>query len=214
MPKDWKGNKKTTFATLGASNHTDHERAEYDYYATEPKAIDFLLEVEKFDGTIWENAAGEGHLSKRMIEHGLNVISTDLIYRNYGTGNIDFFKCAETLEDNIITNPPYSFAQEWVEHSLELLHNGKKLALFLPIQFLESNSRKELFDRTPPVRIHVFSNRILCGLNGDFTAKDKEGNIVYSKDGIPKRMSSAKCYAWFVWEVENYSNKPVIDWIN
>lgn len=28
MPKDWKGNKKTTFATLGASNHTDHERAE------------------------------------------------------------------------------------------------------------------------------------------------------------------------------------------
>ena len=27
MSKDWTGNKKTTFVTLGASNHTDHERA-------------------------------------------------------------------------------------------------------------------------------------------------------------------------------------------
>lgn len=60
MPKDWTGNKKTTFTTLGASNHTDHERAEHDYYATEPKAIDFLLEVEKFDGTVWENCCGGG----------------------------------------------------------------------------------------------------------------------------------------------------------
>ena len=31
MSKDWTGNKKTTFVTLGASNHTDHERAEHDY---------------------------------------------------------------------------------------------------------------------------------------------------------------------------------------
>ncbi len=46
MPKDWTGNRKTTFVTLGASNHSNHDRAENDYYATEPKAIDFLLEVE------------------------------------------------------------------------------------------------------------------------------------------------------------------------
>lgn len=50
--KDWTGNKKTTFVTLGASNHTDHDRAEHDYYATEPKAIDELLKVETFNGSI------------------------------------------------------------------------------------------------------------------------------------------------------------------
>ena len=214
MQKDWTGNKKSTFVTLGASNHTDHERAEYDYYATEPKAIDFLLQVEKFEGTIWENCCGEGHLSKRMAELGLDVISTDLIDRGYGEGNKDFFKCTEALGDNIITNPPFKFAQEWVEHSLELLQDGKKLALFLPIQFLESDNRKYMFQKVPPVRIHVFSNRILCGMNGDFWEHNADGSIKYKKNGEPKKKQSAKCYAWFVWEVGNYSNKPVLDWIN
>lgn len=58
--KDWTGNKKTTFVTLGASNHTDHDRAEHDYYATEPKAVEELMKVEKFNGSIWENCCGGG----------------------------------------------------------------------------------------------------------------------------------------------------------
>lgn len=28
--KDWTGNSRTTFTTLGASNHSDYERAEHD----------------------------------------------------------------------------------------------------------------------------------------------------------------------------------------
>ena len=62
--------------------------------------------------------------------------------------------------------------------------------------------------------IFCFSNRILCGINGDFYEHNPDGSIKYKKNGEPKKMSSAKCYAWFVWEVGNYSNKPVIDWIN
>lgn len=212
--KDWTGNKKTTFVTLGASNHTDHDRAEHDYYATEPKAVEELMKVEKFNGSIWENCCGEGHLSKPMIKAGYDVISTDLVDRGYGEGNIDFFKCNKSLADNIVTNPPYSTALEWTEHSLNLLESGKKLALFLPIQFLESDKRARLFKTKPPVRVWVATNRLLCGMNGDFSAKDKDGNTLYNKDGTEKRMSSAKCYAWFVWEVGNYNNAPVIGWIN
>lgn len=212
--KDWTGNKKTTFVTLGASNHTGHDRAEHDYYATEPKAIEELMKVEKFNGSIWENCCGEGHLSETMIKAGYDVVSTDLVDRGYGKGNIDFFKCNKSLADNIVTNPPYSKALEWTEHSLDLLESGKKLALFLPIQFLESDKRARLFKTRPPVRVWVAANRLLCGMNGDFSAKDKDGNTLYNKDGTEKRMSSAKCYAWFVWKVGNYDNAPVIGWIN
>ena len=95
-----------------------------------------------------------------------------------------------------------------------MLESGKKLALFLPIQFLESDKRTKLFKTRPPVRVWVAANRLLCGMNGDFSAKDKDGNTLYNKDGTEKRMSSAKCYAWFVWEVGNYNNAPVIGWIN
>jgi len=35
-----------------------------DYYATEPKAVELLLEQEKFLPKIWEPACGEGHISK------------------------------------------------------------------------------------------------------------------------------------------------------
>lgn len=43
MEKDWTGNGKSIFTTLGASNHTDKEREINDYYATDPIAIDALL---------------------------------------------------------------------------------------------------------------------------------------------------------------------------
>lgn len=43
MGKDWTGNGKSIFTTLGASNHTDKEREANDYYATDPIAIDALL---------------------------------------------------------------------------------------------------------------------------------------------------------------------------
>lgn len=149
MSKDWTGNKKTTFVTLGASNHTNHERAEHDYYATEPKAVEELLKVEPFYGSIWENCCGEGHVSQVLTNAGYEVVSTDLIDRGYGNGGIDFFKCQTTLADNIVTNPPYSMALEWTEHSLDILAAGRKLALFLPIQFLESKDRIKLFKERP-----------------------------------------------------------------
>ena len=34
MGKDWTGNGKSIFTTLGASNHTEKEREINDYYAT------------------------------------------------------------------------------------------------------------------------------------------------------------------------------------
>jgi hypothetical protein len=54
--KDWVGNKHSTFVTLGASNHTDQERAEHDSYATSPKAIDMLAEAGKLpkNKDVWE----------------------------------------------------------------------------------------------------------------------------------------------------------------
>lgn len=67
--KDWTGNKKTTFVTLGASNHSEHERENNDYYATDPKALEIFLNKIEQDGiklhnAIWECACGEGHLSE------------------------------------------------------------------------------------------------------------------------------------------------------
>ena len=52
--KDWTENSNSIYKTLGASNHTDKEREQNDYYATDPCAIDKLLMVENLNKNIWE----------------------------------------------------------------------------------------------------------------------------------------------------------------
>jgi hypothetical protein len=195
MIKDWTGNKKTTYVTLGASNHTDKERQVDDYYATDPKTIAPLFEVEKFDNMIWECACGEGHLSKAMEEFGKDVFSTDKFDRGYGQ-RCDFLE--ENMEwfGDIITNPPYKYAQEFIEKALLILKDGKKLAMFLKIQFLEGQGRRKLFDLQPPKRVYIFSKRQSCAMNGEF-------------DKYP---TSAVAYAWYVWE-KGYKGDTTIKWI-
>lgn len=84
--KDWTGNRKSTFVTLGASNHTDKERESNDFYATDPIAIDKLVKVIQLPRKIWECACGTGCLSDRLKDFGHDVVSTDLVDRGYGGG--------------------------------------------------------------------------------------------------------------------------------
>ena len=72
--KDWVGGKASVFKTLGASNHAEHERAWGDYYATEPKATEWLLKLEQFDGPILEPACGEGHISEVLTRGGISSL--------------------------------------------------------------------------------------------------------------------------------------------
>lgn len=41
------GNSNSIFRTLGASNHTDKDRQNEDFYATDPIAAELLLKEEK-----------------------------------------------------------------------------------------------------------------------------------------------------------------------
>ena len=85
MNKDWTGNSNSIYKTLGASNHTDKDRQNEDYYATEPKAAKLLLGLETFSPNIWECACGEGHLSKIFTEISpswLVIFTAPLICRN------------------------------------------------------------------------------------------------------------------------------------
>lgn len=88
--KDWVGDYRSIYTCLGASNHTSGEREEHDYYATDPKAIDYLLEKANPNKKIWECACGAGHLSKRLTELGYYVKSTDLIDRGFLGGGYGF----------------------------------------------------------------------------------------------------------------------------
>lgn len=140
------------FVTLGASNHGTDEREQNDYYATDPIAMELLLKLEHFDPHIWECACGEGHLSRVLEANGYDVLSTDLIDHGFGTAGVDFLEYDGVFDGDIITNPPYKFAKEFVEHAIECVPHGHRVAMFLKIQFLEGKARRELFNKYPPER--------------------------------------------------------------
>ena len=179
--KDWTGNSRSTHAVLGARNYAQNERENNDYYATEPKAAHLLMEVEQFSPMIWECACGEGHLAKEFEKAGYHVYATDLIDRGYGYQQ-DFLKCEAppVAGFDIITNPPYSKAQEFVEHALDISSDGCKVAMFLKIQFLEGKARRDLFEKYPPKTVYVSSSRLRCAMNGDFEKYAKSTAICYA----------------------------------
>lgn len=205
MGKDWTGNSGSVYGTLGASNHSEKEREENDYYATSPKAVEMLLEQETFAHDIWECAAGEDHIANVLRKHGYSVLSTDIIDRTGHTQVLDFLTTKSTPEKefngDIITNPPYKYAQEFVEHALDLICPENKVAMYLKLTFLEGKKRQRLFSQKNLKTVYVMTCRMGCAKNGEFANKEQQTE------------AGAVAYAWFVWE-KGYNGDPVIKWIN
>lgn len=145
---------KKVFTTLGSSNYAADQREALDYYATGPKAVEMLLEMETFAPVIWEPACGEEHISQVLKAHGHDVISTDLIYRRGGDPEpLNFLEeTLDNFEGDIVTNPPCSFGLDFVRRALDSVRPGGKAAMFLKVQFLEGKRRGELFAKPPPER--------------------------------------------------------------
>lgn len=170
------------------------KREKNDFYPTPPSTTRALMEREKFDGIVWECASGNGAMSK-VIEQYNECISSDMRKDEdiYGEKGVDFLKTNREV-DNIITNPPYRLAEEFIKHALQCAR--KKVAMLLKLVFLEGVTRYDLFQNTPLKTVYVFCRRQRITIGG------KE-----------MKNSSMIAYAWFVWD-KSYTGKPTISWIN
>ena len=199
---DWTGDNNSVFKALGASNHADKDRVQNDFYATDPIAIKKLEAVFPINVQVWEPACGMGHLSKALEDSGHFVVSTDKVYRGFGS-EADFLKETVAPFENgfdIITNPPYKYAKEFVLHALNLVPDDGRVIMFLKTTFLEGKARKkEIYDVTPPRWVYQFSERVICAPNGDFEKA--------------KKHSSAVAYAWFVWNKYNKEKITEVKWL-
>ena len=152
-----------------------------DFFPTPKWATYALIENEKFKGSIWECACGDGAMSEVLSKTGCKVRGTDLYDRGYGEGGHDFLKATRTA-DNIITNPPYKCAEGFIANGLDLANY--KFALLLRLAFLEgANRANTIFAKRPPARVWVFSER-----------------ITFYMKGAEQAGSGTTAYAWFVWD--------------
>lgn len=178
------------------ASRANWDREENDFYPTPASAVYPLIQMEWFEGNVLEPACGRWDISKCFIENGNETISTDLIYRWYGEWDKDFLLYDWDMVDNIVTNPPYKLAKEFIEHSKKFAK--KKIAMFLKTVFLESTGRYIMFqDKEFPLKkVYQFCKRVPIYKNGE---KMKNSWLV--------------AYAWFVRD-KWYTGKPTIERIN
>lgn len=187
---------------LGSSAHSAEDRQKDDFYVTDPAALDLFLRQIKEDNLtlsndLWEPACGDGELSKRLIEHGYEVVSTDLVDRGYGDGCLDFTQNTYSYVGDILTNPPYKHAQKFVEKALEAVRAEGKVVMFLRLQFLEGVARGKMFDVFPPKYVYVHRKRVNTWKNNDPKYKTQSGAV---------------CFAWFWWE-KGFKGDPTLRWL-
>lgn len=152
-----------------------------DFYPTPAWATEALIDNERFKGDIWECACGDGAMSVVLEETGCRVDSSDLYDRGFGEVGIDFTRTARNYQ-NIVTNPPFHSAEDFVHSGIQ--NSNEKFALLLRLAFLEGAKRqRKIFAKYPPSRVWIFSERI----------------TFYPKNAMRKG-SGTTAYAWFVWD--------------
>lgn len=160
-----------------------------DFYQTPEWATMALLERITLDGTTLEPCSGAGAIAK-LIDGcvGSDIRNDETVY---GIKGKNIFDWENKTFDNIITNPPYKYAQEVIEKSLLIAR--RKVYMLLKLQFLESVSRYEFFKNSPLKNVYVFCKRVNMYPEG-FEQPKNSGTIAY---------------AWYEWE-HGYTGYPMI----
>jgi hypothetical protein len=148
-----------------------------------------LFAVEKFDGPIWDPAAGIGRIINAALKAGHATSATDLIARPktiWPIKKLDFLKTRKIARgENIVCNPPFKIADAFVKHALKL--GAAKIAMLMPAGWIHGDERSRWLEKTPLRCIYFLAPR----------PSMPPGRVILA--GIAPGNGTTN-FAWFVWE--------------
>ena len=132
-----------------------------DLYPTPPEATVALLQFLNLpkNTNVWEPAAGEGDMAVVLQNYFETVYTTDIL------DGTDFLKSSIDAADWIITNPPFSLAEDFICRAAKI---EKPFAMLLKSQYWHASKRMALFEDIPPSYILPLTWR------PDFFFKERE----------------------------------------
>ena len=183
-----------------SSTNRGQQRNKDDYYLTPNWCVREFLHNWKDFGELTEYSAildpSSGGLVKNGVvveestypkilnEHGLNCVTIDIREDSCCHFKQNYLEMPLTnTQDLIITNPPYSLAQEFIIKALDDVKYGGWVVMLLRINFLGSQKRTPFFREYMPNSVYVHSKR------PSFTNKGTDSTE----------------YAHFVWQKGNHS---------
>jgi hypothetical protein len=170
-------------------NNVDGKRRKNDFYATPYSLTRLLLDRVKLNGSILEPACGDGAIVKVLKEREYELTSYDI--------EVDFF--TENRKFNtIITNPPFSIANDFIKKAREI---SNEFYFLLPLSYLHGKARHDtIFHNTshPLERVFIFTRYPMLG-------------EALREDG--KHNTGMMVYAWYKF-TKDYQGKPEIEWLD
>lgn len=163
-----------------SSTKRGNKRIINDFFETPLWVTEILLNnyTVMNTSTVLEPAVGKGKIANVLKEHGLNPVGIDINPEFKPDIVADFLNWEPDKKYwNIITNPPFMYAAEYINKCLSLTADGGTFALLLRLNYLESQKRYNLWKHSPPTRIIVLSERPAFTSNG----------------------TDSCAYAWFIW---------------
>ncbi len=177
-----------TFRTMMSR---DPRNDKFDFFSTPPLTTLALLSRKKFGEKVWENACGDGAISKLLWDAGYKFFSTDIKdygYEHQDDDDLDFLQVSQiTKAHDIVTNPPYNSHIKWIDKSLEFAR--RYVALLFPLVYLTPKNKRDFITNVCGFELLVIGWR--------------------SKFIVPgaTKPGGMKDYAWFVWDKEKKAEK-------
>lgn len=136
------------------ANRSAADRNKTDFYETPEDVTTALLDFMEsrrhlFPGVrVWDPACGRGAILEVLHGRGYEIIGSDLYPQMEGLVPMDFLKSTRPhMTKMLITNPPFSQAEEFIRHALELEID---CAFLLKSQFWHAKRRLQLLRDCPP----------------------------------------------------------------
>lgn len=187
-----------------SSTNRGAERREHDFYATPEWCTRALFEHLPMlqERPVLDPCAGDGAILKVAQTYGVATHGIELRDVPMPEGATTWWAGRDALEVapstpraqywagplNLVTNPPYSLAQEFIEAWRERVRFS---AWLLRLNFLGSQKRAAWFRQRPPARVLILPRR------PSFT-----GGATDSCE-----------YAWMVWDSTHYGQPTSLEWL-
>lgn len=151
-----------------------------------------------------EPSCGNGQIVEALTPFFHSVIAHDVIdwgYKGMSERRDFMIKGRKNPSaDWLITNPPYSILDDFMENALTEGYARKGVAMILRLATAEGQKRyKKIWSKYPPAVCAVFSKRVLMKefgfIEGGGVAEEIKGG------------QSKIAYAWWVWDMENPTPK-------
>ena len=148
-----------------------------DLYPTPPWCYENLDINWKAFSDAHEPCRGDGRIQEFIKDQGISCSYTEILEGK------DFFEFNDKI-DLIVTNPPFSLAKEFIEHSIAL---SNTVIMLLRLNFLGSIKRRSWWIDNTPTSLYILSKR------PSFTGKGTD----------------ATDYAWFICDKTNRIDKGI-----